>query len=81
MKERRVERRHPVTYQSSLTVQGEVVRAALQDATVGGTRLRSQRNLEVGESVSVLFPCGQREAVCRWCIQDGAEWISGLQFV
>lgn len=79
-KERRRERRHLVTYQAKLTLQGEAVTVVLEDATVGGTRLRSQRKLTVGQVVLVTFPSGDREAVCRWSRQDGPDWVSGLQF-
>ena len=79
-KERRGERRHRVTYQGKLTLHGEAVVVSLEDATVGGTRLRSQRKLTVGQSVLVTFPSGPRNAVCRWSRSDGSDWISGLQF-
>ena len=69
-----------MTYQAKLTLQGEAVTVALEDATVGGTRLRSQRKLTVGQVVLVTFPSGDREAVCRWSRQDGPDWVSGLQF-
>lgn len=79
-KERRSERRHRVAYQGKLLVGGEMVTVDLEDASVGGTRLRSNRQLKVGQVVSVTFPCGARAAICRWSRADGGSWVSGLQF-
>ncbi len=79
-RERRSERRHPVTWESILMVDGQLIEAALIDSSVRGTRLRSQRKLVAGQQVSVSFPSGPRLAVCRWSRCDGREWLSGLQF-
>jgi len=79
-KERRRERRYRVNYQGTLSMLGTVEPVALEDATAGGTRVRSGRKLTKGQAVVVTFPAGPREAICRWCKSDGAEWVAGLQF-
>ncbi|MBS2040590.1 PilZ domain-containing protein [bacterium] len=79
-KDRRSERRHRVNYEGKLSLRGVSEPVALEDATVGGTRLRSGRKLVAGQAVVVVFPCGPRDAICRWCRSDGAGWVAGLQF-